>query len=90
MDQKRLVFILASWCPHCTNLKKTKVIEKLSKSIPVLVLEDDKQGDDLMRQVKSPGYPTILLLKKNKALLYKGSKRDYNSLLDFYKKNDTF
>jgi thiol-disulfide isomerase/thioredoxin len=85
-----LLFIHASWCPHCTRFIPTykSLCSKLnngSVKFPCLAIESDqlKNNRGLAKALQIQGFPTIKFFDQNGKILgdYNGN-RDENSLLN--------
>lgn len=85
LDEKTFVAILAPWCGFCKKIKESGVLEKLSKKIKVIEIDDKHpQAEDIMESANSEGFPTLIIYKNNNFYKYKGD-RSLNSLLNFIK-----
>lgn len=80
-DSPALLFIGASWCPHCRAFKPTynivadEINLKTSGLKPKCLYYEAKQDkDEIAKRFKLSGYPTILLFKRNKVYKYDGPR----------------
>lgn len=74
------IMVLADWCGHCKRLKESGTLEEVSKDIPVIVLDDKHpESQDVMKQLKSQGFPTLGMIKGGKMVKYEGG-RDASSM----------
>lgn len=85
LDKDCVIAILAPWCGHCKNLKKSGLLDQLSKYIEVKEIDDThKNTRDIMAAVGSDGFPTIVLYRDGKLTGFRG-ERDISSLVEFIK-----
>lgn len=84
-DDKKLVFNLASWCGHCTNLKNSGELEKIKNDpdVNVEINEDDKEAD---KKYGCEGFPCIKLAKGGAYQEYSG-ERTAKAFKEFFKGN---
>lgn len=86
-----IIFILADWCGHCSNLKNSGEIEELKNVTnrnDVMVFElDDKHPETkgMMEQLESTGFPTIAMVKDKKIHKYDG-ERTASAIMDQFNK----
>lgn len=72
---KAIVAVLAPWCGYCTKLKKSKLLENVSKNFPVVELDDKHNEAKLvMKTVKSGGFPTLAIWRDGKLRKYNGPR----------------
>lgn len=75
LDEDCIIAILAPWCGHCKNLKKSGMLEELSKHIRVIEIDDKhKNTKDILSAVKSEGFPTLVLYKQGNLIRYDGER----------------
>ena len=79
-----LLAILAPWCGYCKKLKASKILKTVSESISVVEI-DDKHPDcaDIMKKVKAPGYPTLIVVRNGNMELFQGSRTVEGILKEF-------
>jgi protein disulfide-isomerase A1 len=83
LDKDCVIAILAPWCGHCKNLKKSGLLDQLSKYIEVKEIDDTHRNTrDIMAAVGSEGFPTIVLYRDGKLTGFRGD-RNISSLVEF-------
>lgn len=85
-QQKRIVFVFADWCGHCTRFKPTwQKIEDFSKKTRKFNAEalnvDNEENADFINKFQINSFPTIMLFSKNEYKKYDG-ERDYQLIID--------
>jgi len=82
-NKNTLYLFKADWCGHCKALKPTwdKLQNELTESISFKVYDSDKDNQ-IMKDYKIGGFPTIILKINDKTIEYVGP-RDYDSLKNF-------
>lgn len=80
------IFVMAAeWCGHCKKLKESGELEKLNKYIPVVIVPHDHPSTgQMMKNVESKGFPTIIVNKYKKIFKYDGP-RNSDSVLSYYR-----
>ena len=69
------IFIMSDRCGHCITLKKSGEIEKVEKVMPVYRMTDKTDGyGDIMKEVSSRGFPTIVMVKGGVMKQYSGDR----------------
>lgn len=84
-DKKKVVFVFADWCGHCTRFKPTwEKIEQVSKNTGLFDVQalnvDDKQNSDFIEQYDVSSFPTIMLFSKGKFTKY-DDDRDFDKII---------
>ena len=84
-DKKKVVFVFADWCGHCTRFKPTwEKIEQVSKKTGLIDVQalnvDDKQNSAFIEQYEVNSFPTILLFSKGKFTKY-DDDRDFDKII---------
>lgn len=70
-----IIAILAPWCVYCLELKKSGLLNKISKKIDVIEIGDNhKDANKIMDITKNKTYPTIILCKNGKLRAFKGER----------------
>lgn len=85
-QHKRIVFVFADWCGHCTRFKPTwQKIEDFSKKTRKFNAEalnvDNEENADFINKFQINSFPTIMLFSKNEYKKYDG-ERDYQLIID--------
>jgi len=85
-EGKKVVFVYADWCGHCTKFKEewSKFEEKCKEmGIKCEALNvDDKENDDFLEKHDVNSFPTLLVFKGTEVVTYEGD-RTANDLLSF-------
>ena len=85
LDEKTFIAILAPWCGFCEQIKKSNILNKLSKYIKIIEINDTHpQVNDILESSNSEGFPTFIIYKNENFYKYSGY-RSLNSLLNFIK-----
>lgn len=84
-DKKKVVFVFADWCGHCTRFKPTwEKIEQVSKKTGLFDVQalnvDDKQNSAFIEEFEVNSFPTILLFSKGKFTKY-DDDRDFDKII---------
>ena len=84
-DKKKVVFVFADWCGHCTRFKPTwEKIEQVSKKTGLFDVQalnvDDKQNSAFIEQYEVSSFPTIMLFSKGKFTKY-DDDRDFDKII---------
>lgn len=80
-EKAAVVAVLADWCGHCVKLKQSGELDILASKVPVIVMSDlHPQAKDIMKNIKSMGFPTLALVKNGSLTLYTG-ERSANGIL---------
>lgn len=84
-DKKKVVFVFADWCGHCTRFKPTwEKIEQVSKKTGLFDVQalnvDDKQNSAFIEQYEVSSFPTIMLFSKGKFTKYEDD-RDFDKII---------
>ena len=84
-DKKKVVFVFADWCGHCTRFKPTwEKIEQVSKKTGLFEVQalnvDDKQNSAFIEQYEVSSFPTIMLFSKGKFTKYEDD-RDFDKII---------
>lgn len=84
-DKKKVVFVFADWCGHCTRFKPTwEKIEQVSKKTGLFDVQalnvDDKQNSAFIEQYEVSSFPTIMLFSKGKFTKY-DDERDFEKII---------
>lgn len=70
------VAVTADWCGHCKNLKKSGELDKLAKSVPVMVLDEKDPGaSDVMAKLGAKGYPALGFVNGSEYTPYHGPRK---------------
>lgn len=71
-----MIAVLADFCVHCRNLKKSGELDKLAKTHKVFLLDEKHpESSDLMGMVGSGGFPTLIVYKKGQMSLYSDNRK---------------
>jgi len=84
--QCEIVLFYAPWCPHCKDMMPEweKLAQKHSGSSVLKVRKVDSDASpDEAKEHKVDGYPTIILFKNGKKIVYQSGQRDAKSLEEF-------
>ena len=84
-DKKKVVFVFADWCGHCTRFKPTwEKIEQVSKKTGLFDVQalnvDDKQNSAFIEQYEVSSFPTSMLFSKGKFTKYEDD-RDFDKII---------
>lgn len=85
-QKKKIVFVFADWCGHCTRFKPTwEQIEAVSRKTGAFHAEalnvDDKENGEFINNYEINSFPTIMLFSKGKYQKYEG-ERDFQKIID--------
>lgn len=75
-DKPAMFAVLADFCIHCRNLKKSGELDKLAKKHKVFVMDEQHpQAGELMTMVQSKGFPTLAIYRRGSLSLYVGGRK---------------
>ena len=88
-EEKKIVFVYADWCGHCTRFKPewTKVEKECkSKNISTTALNvDDEKNADFMNTYNVNSFPTLIVFKGSEFKKYEGD-RTTDQIVSFVEK----
>jgi len=84
--KRTLVLFYAPWCPHCKDIMPNwDALSKKHANDPSLKVQkvDCDAHPEQAKKNKVEGYPTIILFKDGKKIVYESGARDVKSLEHF-------
>lgn len=88
-EERRIVFVYADWCGHCTRFKPewSKVEQECkSRNISTTALNvDDEKNSDFINKYNVTSFPTIIVFKGAEHKRYEGD-RTTQQIVDFVEK----
>lgn len=76
-----LFAILAPWCGYCKQLKKSKILTKIARKMPVVVIDDKHpQVSEVMNIIQAKGFPALGIFIDGELVPYKGP-REYEQIM---------
>ena len=84
-ENKKLVFVYADWCGHCTRFKPTwSKIETFSKTNNAFQVEalnvDDEQNKIFIDRYEVNSFPTLMIFAEGRFKKYEGD-REFSDIL---------
>lgn len=88
-EEKKIVFVYADWCGHCTRFKPewSKVEQECKgRNITTTALNvDDAQNSEFINKYEVNSFPTLLVFKGSQFQKYEGD-RTTDQIVDFVEK----